>query len=187
MTSVATTTSPDFRRGIQSARNAEADHAPDRRRVENGQTAPAIAADRYCCRLRSCRALPQCGPPAPDLSQSVPAAGQSCCPRTRQSPPPNSHSDPYHPAVGALQVSIPRQRPERKELRVTMITQIKHPRKARSRVALLVPQALFQSVCFSGTPRHAPPPDDRPRPPPSSPSKAHAVCEAVEGQPSNPL
>ena len=53
--------------------------------------------------------------------------------------PPISHSDPYHPAVGVPQVPIPRQRPERKELRITMIAQIKHPRKACCRVALLVP------------------------------------------------
>jgi hypothetical protein len=56
---------------------------------------------------------------------------------SRRPPPPN------HPAVGASQISIPRQRPERKELRVAMIAQIKHPRKARCRVALLVPQPFF--------------------------------------------
>ena len=72
-------------------------------------------------------------------------------PRTRRPPPPNSHPDPYHPAVGASQIPIPRQRPERKELRVTMITQIKHPRKARCRVALPRPTALFRSVWLLGT------------------------------------
>ena len=65
---------------------------------------------------------------------------------SRRPPPPKSHPDPYHPAVGASQISVPRQRPERKELRVAMITQVKHPRKARCRVSRLVPQP-FLGLC----------------------------------------
>ena len=71
---------------------------------------------------------------------------QPNCPRSRRPPPPKSHPDPYHPAVGAPQIPVPRQRPERKELRVAMITQIKHPRKARCRVARLVPEP-FVGLC----------------------------------------
>ena len=140
-----------FQRRIQPAGDAERDDTPESGRNPALPAVRAIAADRWNCRSRSCRARPQCGPPAPILLRSKPAADHSnCdqpnCPRARRPPPPKSHPDPYHPAVGASQISVPRQRPERKELRVAMITQIKHPRKARSRVTRLVPEP-FVGLC----------------------------------------
>jgi len=65
-----------------------------------------------------------------------------------------------------------------------MIAQIKHPRKACCREALPHPTSLC-SVCVAILGTSTPPrdpPDALPPPQPSTPSKAHAVCEAVAGE-----
>ena len=108
-----------------------------------------VSSARNCCGSLLLQMTVMPGPAAMRASctktshNQAPAAGQSIARGRVDPPPPNSHSDPYHPAVGVPQIPIPRQRPERKELRIPMIAQIKYPRKACCRVALLVPQPFF--------------------------------------------
>ena len=142
-TSVATTTSPDFRDG---SRPPATPKLMTPRIVVGSNT---VSRARNCLRIATAADHGHAGPGRDagllhktSHNQHRPRVN-SHCPRTRRPPPPNSHSDPYHPAVGVPQIPIPRQRPERKELRIAMIAQIKHPRKACCRVALLVPQPFF--------------------------------------------
>src|SRR5262249_6030944 len=56
----------------------------------------------------------------------------------------NAASHPLaHPArIGIFEVAIARERPQREEFGVAVITQIEHAREARRRVARLVPEAV---------------------------------------------
>ena len=137
-----------FQRRIQPAGDAERDDTPESGGIQRCQQCAQLL------RIAGTADHDHAGPGrnAGFLHQSChdqnrPRIDSNCdqpnCPRSRRPPPPKSHPDPYHPAVGASQIPIPRQRPERKELRVAMITQIKHPRKARCRVTRLVPQPFF--------------------------------------------
>ena len=145
-TSVATTTSPDFNDGSSPPAT------PNEITPLNVDESSVASSARNCCGSLLLHMTIMPGPAAMRASCTKPVTiktGRGSIelydqyPRSRRPPPPKSHPDPYHPAVGASQIPIPRQRPERKELRVAMITQIKHPRKACSRVARLVPQPFF--------------------------------------------
>src|SRR5262249_9076551 len=53
-----------------------------------------------------------------------------------------SHSVPHRARIGVLEVAVARERPQREEFRVAVITQVEHAREARRRVARLVPETV---------------------------------------------
>src|SRR6516225_10289414 len=53
-----------------------------------------------------------------------------------------SHSVPHRARIGILEVAVARERPQREEFRVAVITQVEHARETRSRVAWLVPETV---------------------------------------------
>src|SRR5262245_58140119 len=53
-----------------------------------------------------------------------------------------SHPVPHRARIGIFEVAVARERPQREEFGVAMITQVEHAREARGRVVRLVPEAV---------------------------------------------
>src|SRR6476619_5052101 len=86
-------------------------------------------------------------PPTPP--PRLPIVRQCAPPRASPSPRvrnlaavPRSHPDQNRICVCCFQIAVPRQSPERKEFRITVITEIEHPRETRRGEARLVPKSI---------------------------------------------
>ena len=116
-------------RRIETAGDSEADHRAHVADVDAGQFRPqtiwiAAAADD----AGDAAALRRSAD-----SRAMPVITRSICDHI-----PNVTAA----RVGALEIAVARQRPEREELRIAVVAQIEHARKPRRSVTLLVPKAI---------------------------------------------
>ncbi len=78
------------------------------------------------------------------------------------------HSEQRLATVASFEIPVAGERPQRKELRISVIAEIEHPREAGRGVERLVPEAVFALSWPPGRRRRGRRPDDRPPPPPSA-------------------
>ena len=96
---------------------------------------------------------------------------------------------PYIPNTGVTprrQIAITRQSPQRKELRIPMISQVKHPREPRGGVAILSPEAVLSLRTSANRQFPSPRRGVSSRPPPSTLARPMPFATMCWGKVRNP-
>src|SRR5262249_28599512 len=152
--SAALRTTPDCRRRLTSCRHRESRLGPARTCAAEKKKFHGLGGGRHCFSLwftmrvvadRACNHSPKLsakgdrwrGAPAhASLNSSFRFADFASAPHDA------SHPVPHRARIGILEVAVARERPQREEFGVAVITQVEHAREARGRIVRLVPQAL---------------------------------------------
>ncbi len=184
-TSVATTTSPDFSVGSSPPATPK---LMTPLIVDGSNT---VSSARNCCGSLLLQMTVMPGPAAMRASCTRPVTistgrGSIGLPANASFPAPKFTFRPLPPCCWCSSSSDTAPTPRAERTSNSHDNADKTPEESLLPCSAARPTALFRSVCLLGTPRPAATAGCPTSPAAISPSKAHAVCEAVVGAPSNP-